>query len=48
VKSKLENELGYATLEMNDNLVGLLRQLKHMAFASGGVQHQFGTLQVVM
>jgi hypothetical protein len=33
VKSKLENELGYATLEMNDNVVGLLRQLKQMAFA---------------
>ena len=25
VKSKLENELGYATLEMNDDVVGLLR-----------------------
>jgi hypothetical protein len=36
VKSKLENELGYATLEMNDDVVGLLRQLKQMAFASGG------------
>ena len=41
VKSKLENELGYATLEMNDDVVGLLRQLKQMAFASGGVQHPF-------
>jgi hypothetical protein len=48
VKSKLENELGYATLEMNDNVVGLLRQLKQMAFASGGVQHPFWTLQIVM
>ena len=48
VKSKLENELGYATLEMNDDVVGLLRQLKQMAFASGGVQHPFWTLQIVM
>jgi hypothetical protein len=48
VKSKLENELGYATLEMNDGVVGLLRQLKQMVFASGGVQHPFWTLQIVM
>jgi hypothetical protein len=48
VKSKLENELGYATLEMNDDGVGLLRQLKQMAFASGGAQHPFWTLQTVM
>jgi hypothetical protein len=48
VKSKLENELGYATLEMNDDVVGLLRQLKQMAFASGGVQHPFWTLQIVI
>ena len=48
VKSKLENELGYATLEMNDDVVGLLKQLKQMAFASGGVQHPFWTLQIVM
>jgi hypothetical protein len=48
VKSKLENELGYATLEMNDDVVGLLRQLKQMAFASGGVHYPFWTLQIVM
>jgi hypothetical protein len=48
VKSKLENGLVYSTLEMNDGVVGLLRQLKQMAFASGGVQHPFGTLQIVM
>jgi hypothetical protein len=48
VKSKLENELGYATLEMNDNVVGLLRQLKQMVFAPGGLQHPFWTLQIVM
>jgi hypothetical protein len=48
VKSKLENELGYTTLEMNENAVGLLRQLKQMAFTSGGVQHPFWTLQIVM
>jgi hypothetical protein len=48
VKSKLENELGYATLEMNNDVVGLLRQLKQMAFALGGVQHPFWTLQIVM
>jgi hypothetical protein len=41
VKSKLENGSGYATLEMNDDVVGLLRQLKQMVFASGGVQHPF-------
>jgi hypothetical protein len=33
---------------MNDNVVGLLIQLKQMAFASGGVQHPFWTLQIVM
>jgi hypothetical protein len=48
MKRKLENELGYATLEMNDNVVGLLRQLKQMAFTSGGAQHSFLTLQIVM
>jgi hypothetical protein len=48
VKSKLEKELGYPTLEMNDDVVDLLRQLKQMAFASGGVQHPFWTLQTVM
>jgi hypothetical protein len=49
VKSKLENELGYATtLEMNDNVVGLLRQLNQMVSASGGVQHPFWTLHIVM
>jgi hypothetical protein len=48
VKSKLENELGYATLRMNDDMVGLLRQLKQMRFTSGGVQHPFWTLQIVM
>jgi hypothetical protein len=38
VKSKLENELGYATLETNDDVVlGLLRQLKQTA-----VLHQEG------
>jgi hypothetical protein len=48
VKSKLENESGNAILEMNDDVVGLLRQLKQMAFASGGVKHPFWTLQIVM
>jgi hypothetical protein len=48
VKNKLENEFRYATLEMNDDVVGLLRQLKKMLFASGGVQHPFWTLQIVM
>jgi hypothetical protein len=34
---------------MNDDIVGLLRQLKQMAFASGGVpEHPFWTLQIVM
>jgi hypothetical protein len=46
VKSKLENELGWATLEMNDNVVGLLRRLKQMAFASGGVLLK-GTLLMI-
>jgi hypothetical protein len=48
VKSELENELGCATLEMNGSVVGWLRQLKQMEFASGGVQHPFWTLQIVM
>jgi hypothetical protein len=30
MKSKLENELGYATLETADDVVGLLRQLKRL------------------
>jgi hypothetical protein len=47
-ESKLKNELGYATLEMNDDVVGFLRQLKQMTFASGGVQHPFLTLPFVM
>jgi hypothetical protein len=33
---------------MNVDVVGLLRQLKQMAFALGGVQHPFWTLQIVM
>jgi hypothetical protein len=33
---------------MNDDVVGLLKQLKQMAFASGGIQHPFWTLQIVM
>jgi hypothetical protein len=33
---------------MNDDVVGLLRQLKQMTFALGGVQHPFWTLQIVM
>jgi hypothetical protein len=32
VKSKLENELGYATLEIYDDVVRLLRQHKHGGF----------------
>jgi hypothetical protein len=35
-------------LETNDDVVGLFRQLKQMAFASGGVQHPSWTLQIVM
>jgi hypothetical protein len=33
---------------MNDDVVGLLRQLKQMTFASGGDQHPFWTLQIIM
>jgi len=48
VKSKLENDTGFAALEANDNVVGLLDKLKEMAFSTGGVQHPFWTLQNVL
>ena len=48
VKGRLENDSGFATLESNDDVVGLLKKLKDMAFSTGGVQHPFWTLQTVL
>jgi hypothetical protein len=45
LKSKLANDAGFATLEQNDDVTGLLGKLKELAFSTGGVQHPFWTLQ---
>jgi hypothetical protein len=45
LKSKLANDAGFATLEQNDDVKGLLGKLKELAFSTGGVQHPFWTLQ---
>ena len=36
-KSKLESDSNCATLEKNDDVVGLLKKLKELAFSTGGV-----------
>lgn len=48
VKNRLVNEKGYDTLEDNDDIVGLLKMLKSMAFSTTGVQHPYWTLQLVL
>jgi len=41
VESKLENDDGFADLEKNDDVVGLLAKLKTMAFSTGGIQDPY-------
>ena len=48
VKSRLANDSVFATLEQNDDVVGLLKKLKEFAFSTGGVQEPFWTLQGVL
>jgi len=45
VKNKLVNNVGFETLEDSDDVVGLLKMLKEMAFLTSGVQHLCWTLQ---
>jgi hypothetical protein len=42
------NEKGYDTLEDNDDVVGLLKLLKLMAFSTAGIQHPYWTMQLVL
>jgi len=48
VKNKLVNNVGFETLEDGDDVVGLLKMLKEMAFSTSGVQHPCWTLQNVL
>jgi hypothetical protein len=48
VRSKLESDDGYSTLENNDDVVGLLKELRKMAFLTGGEQDPFWTLQIAL
>jgi len=42
------NNIGFETLEVSDDAVGLLNMLKEMAFSTSGVQHPHWTLQNVL
>jgi len=50
VKNKLVNnvQVGFETLEDSDDVVGLLKMLKEMAFSTSGVQQPYWTLQNVL
>jgi Zinc knuckle len=48
VKSKLENDEDFEQLELNDDVVGLLKMLKQMAFSTAGIQEPFWTLQTLL
>ena len=48
LKSKVVNEPEYATLEDKDDVVGLLKLLKTMAFSTTGVQYPYWTMQWVL
>jgi len=48
VKNKLVNNVGFKALEDSDDVVGLLKMLKEMAFSTSGVQHPYWTLQNVL
>ena len=42
------NNTGIESLEDNDDVVGVLKMLKEMAFLTSGVQHPYWTLQNVL
>ena len=48
VRNRLVNEKEHAALEDEDDVVGLLKMLKYMAFSTAGVQHPYWTLQLVL
>jgi len=48
VKKRLESDPDFVTLEEKDDVVGLLKKLKAMAFATGKIQYEFWTLQKSM
>ena len=48
VKNQLVNEKEYAALEDGDDVVGLLKILKTMAFSTANVQHPYWALQSVL
>jgi hypothetical protein len=48
VKSRVVNHIEYSTLEDKDDVVGLLKLLKSMAFSTTGVQHPYWTMQLVL
>ena len=48
VKNKLANDTGFENLEENDDVVGILKMLKGMAFSTDGVQNVFWSLQGVL
>jgi hypothetical protein len=45
VKKRLEADPGFITLEEEDDVAGLLKVLKSMAFATGKIQYEYWTLQ---
>ncbi len=48
VKSRLVNEVEYESLEDGDDVVGLLKKLKEMAFSTSGIEHPYWALQTVL
>ena len=48
VKNRLVNEKGYDALEDKDDVVGLLKMLKMMAFSTTGIQHPYWMVQLVL
>jgi hypothetical protein len=48
VRSKLESDDRYSTLENNNDVVGLLKELQKMEFLTGGEQDPFWTLQIAL
>jgi len=48
VKNKLVNNVGFEALEDSDDVVGLLKMLKEMAFSTSRVQHPCWTLHDVL
>ena len=48
MKNKLENDNDMVTLEENDDVVGLLKKLKTMAFSAGDVEYKEWVLQALL